>query len=189
MGKEFGTSHSVCCVSVFPAGAVSVKTMVVDAFAQGRRLLDVGQSGPSVLEHIVHALRRGLSRATPAVVMPSLQNLVVRPGTPSSSHMAELRPLVANVRCVGQIAPADGTVQSTETTNSNDRFPGLEAQVFAGRNLRPVPVSCVDELMAALEDLALHQTAAIASARLRVAGVHTAQRCPAAAPSRRSGEG
>lgn len=55
--------------------------MVTDAFALGGRLLDAGQRGSEVLQHIIRALCRGLSTATPAVVMQALHNIVVPQGT------------------------------------------------------------------------------------------------------------
>ena len=85
--------------------------MIADAFAQGSRLQDEGRRGPDVLQHIIRSLCRGLSRATPAAVMQALQNLVVPVGTPFSVYLSELRLLVGNVRCIGHVAPEDGTMQ------------------------------------------------------------------------------
>ena len=140
--------------------------MVGEAFAQGGRLQEAGQHGPTVLQHIIRSLCRGLSRATPAAVMQALQNLVVPAGTPFSTYFSELRLLVGNVRCVGHVAPEDGTLQIAIKTGMDYQFAGLSAQIFAGRNLRAVPFDSTDELMGSLEDLALNQTRATESGRL-----------------------
>lgn len=80
--------------------ASSFKSMIGEAFAQRGRLQDAGQHGPTVVQHIIRSLCRGLSRATPAAVMQTLQNLVVSMGTPFSTYLSALRLLVENVRCV-----------------------------------------------------------------------------------------
>ena len=146
--------------------APSVKSMIADAFAQGSRLQDEGRRGPDVLQHIIRSLCRGLSRATPAAVMQALQNLVVPVGTPFSVYLSELRLLVGNIRCIGHVAPEDGTMQIAIKTGVDDQFAGLSAQIFAGRNMRALPFDSVDELMGSLEDLSLNQTRATASVRL-----------------------
>ena len=87
------------------------------------------------------------STATPTVVMQALQNLVVPAGTPFSTYLSELRLSLGNVRCVGSVAPEDGTLQIAIKTGVDDQFAGLGAQIFAGRNLRTLPFNSVDELM------------------------------------------
>ena len=113
--------------------------MIADAFAQGRRLEAEGRRGPDVLQHIVRSLCCGLSRATPAAVMQALQSLAVPVRTPFSEYVSELRCLVGNVRCIGQVALEDGTTQIVLITGVNDQFAGLSAQIFAGRNMRALP--------------------------------------------------
>ena len=140
--------------------------MIADAFAQGSRLQAEGGRGPDVLQHIIRSLCRGLRRATHAAVMQALQNLVVPVGTPCSVYLSELRLLVGNVRCIGHVAPEDGTMQIAIKTGVDDQFAGLSAQIFAGRNMRALPFDNVDELMGSLEDLAMSQTRATASVRL-----------------------
>ena len=51
-------------------------------------------------------------------------------------------------------------------TGVDDRLAGLSAQSFEGQNMRALPFDSVDELMGLLEDLAMNQTRATASARL-----------------------
>ena len=79
--------------------------------------------------------------------MQALQNLVVPAGTPFSTYLSELRLSLGNVRCVGSVAPEDGTLQIAIKTGVDDQFAGLGAQIFAGRNLRTLPFNSVDELM------------------------------------------
>ena len=140
--------------------------MIADAFARGSHLQAEGRRGPDVLQHIIRSLCRGLSRAIPAAVMQALQNLVVPVGTPFSVYLSELRLLVGNVRCIGHVAPEDGTMQIAIKTGVDDQFSGLTAQIFAGRNMRALPFDSVDELMESLEDLSLNQTRATESVRL-----------------------
>ena len=140
--------------------------MIADAFAQGVRLQAEGRRGPDVLQLIIRSLCRRRGRATPAAVMQALQNLVVSVGTPFSVYLSELRLLVGNVRCIGHVAPEDGTMQIAIKTGVDDQFAGLSAQIFAGRNMRALPFDNVDELMGSLEDLAMSQTRATASVRL-----------------------
>ena len=124
--------------------APSIKSMIADAFAQGSRLYAEGRRGPDVLHHIFRSLCCGLRRATPAAVMQALQNLVVPVGTPSSVYLSELRLLVRNVRCIGRVAPEDGTMQIVIITGVNDQFAGLSDQIFDGRNTRALPFDRVD---------------------------------------------
>ena len=51
-----------------------MKTLVTDAFTQGGKVLDAGQNGQEVFDHILRALCRGLSRGSQATVMQALQN-------------------------------------------------------------------------------------------------------------------
>ena len=146
--------------------APAIKSMIVDAFSQGERLQKENRLGPDLLQHIIRCLCRGLSRATPAAVMQALQNLVVPVGTPFSSHLSEMNLLVGNVRCIGHVAPEDGTMQIAIKTGVHDQCAGLSAQFFTGRNLRALPFDSVDDLMESLEDLALNQTRATAFVRL-----------------------
>ena len=118
--------------------------MIADAFAQGRRLEAEGRRGPDVLQHIVRSLCCGLSRATPAAVMQALQSLAVPVRTPFSEYVSELRRLVGNVRCIGQVALEDGTTQIVLITGVNDQFAGLSDQIFDGRNTRALPFDRVD---------------------------------------------
>ena len=53
-------------VRVYSAKAAPMKIMVTDAFAQGGKLLNAGQNGQEVFDHILRALRMGLRRASPA---------------------------------------------------------------------------------------------------------------------------
>ena len=92
--------------------ASTLKSMIADAFAQGGRLQDEGRHGPNVLQHVIRSLCRGLGRATPAAVMP--------PGTPFRCYLSEMRLLVGNVRCVGDVAPEDGTFQIAIKTGRDD---------------------------------------------------------------------
>ena len=108
--------------------------MVGEVFAQGGRLQEAGQHGPTILQHIIRSLCRGLSRATPAAVMQALQNLVVPMGTPFRTYLSEMRLLVGNVRCVGHVAPEDGTLQIAIKTGMDDQWAGLSTKIFAGRN-------------------------------------------------------
>ena len=142
-------------------------TLVTDAFAQSGKLLDAGQNVQEVFDHILRALCRGLSRASPATVMQALQNLVVPHRTPFSVYQGELRLLVSNVRCSGQVAPDDGTMQLAIKMSIDDQSASLNAQIFLGRNMRTVPFSDVDELLAALDDLSLNQAVASHSTRIR----------------------
>ena len=109
--------------------------MIADSFAQGRRLQDEGRRGPDVLQHIIRYLCRGLSRATPAAVMQALQNLVVPVGTPFSVYLSELRLLVGNVRCIGHVAPEDGTMQIAIKTGV-DQFAGLSCLLYTSPSPR-----------------------------------------------------
>ena len=65
---------------------------------------------------------------------------------------------MSNVRCSGQVAPDDGTMQLAIKTNLDGQFAPLSAQIFSGRNMRTVSFSDVDELLAALDDLPQNQT-------------------------------
>ena len=75
--------------------------------------------------------------------MQALQNLVVPVGTPFSSYLSETNLLVGNVRCIGHVAPEDGTMQIVIKTGVDDQFAGLSAQIFAGRNMRALPFDIV----------------------------------------------
>lgn len=126
----------------------------------GRRL-----SGPSVF--IVGSLPRGLPRATQAAVMQALhlQNLVP-PVALFSVELAELgRFLVVCSPCMGQVAPEDGAMQIAIETGADYRFAGLNAQLFARRNMRPLPFDGSGELSRAFQDIALDQTQATACPR------------------------
>lgn len=68
--------------------------------------------------------------------MQALQNFVVPVGTLFSGYLAELRILVASVRCAGHVSPEDGTMQIAVKTGVDDQFPSLSALIFAGRNTR-----------------------------------------------------
>ena len=85
-------------------------------------------------------------------------------------YQGELRLLVSNFGCSGQVAPDDGTMQLATKTSIDDQFASLGAQIFSGRNVRTVPFSDVDELLAALDDLSLNQTVASHSTRIRGGG-------------------
>ena len=85
--------------------------MIADAFAQRSRVQAEGRRGPDVLRHIMLSLCRGLSRSTPVAVMQATQNLVVPVGTPFNVYLSELRLLVASFRCIGHVAPDDGSMQ------------------------------------------------------------------------------
>ena len=78
---------------------------------------------------ILRVLCRRLSKASPAAVMQTLQNFVVPAGTLFSALMGDLRLLVPNVRCVGQVAPDDGAMQLTTKTNIDDNYASLGAQI------------------------------------------------------------
>ena len=93
--------------------------------------------------------------------------LVVPYETPFLVYQGELRLLVSNVRCSGQVAPDDGTMQLAIKTRIDDQFASLSAQMFSGRNMRTVPFSDVHELLTALDDLSLNQTVASHSTRIR----------------------
>ena len=112
--------------------APSIKSMIADAFAQGSRLDAEGGPRPDVLQHIFRSLCCGLRRATPAAVMQALQNLVAPVETPFSVCVSELRLLVGNVRCIGHVAPEDGTMQIVLITGVNDQFAGLSDQILRG---------------------------------------------------------
>ena len=86
---------------------------------------------------------------------------------PSRVYQGELRLLVSNVRCSGQVAPDDETMQLAVKTSLNDQFASLSAQIGSGRNMRTVPFSDVDKLLAALDDLSQNQTVASRSTRIR----------------------
>lgn len=77
-----------------------------------------------------------------------------------------MRLLVGNVRCVGHVAPEDGTIQVAIKTGVDDQFTGLSAQILACCHSRVVPFDGVDKLIGFLEDLALNQTRVTASVRL-----------------------
>ena len=153
--------------------APAVKTMAADAFGQGGKLLDTGHNGQTAFDHVLRALSRGLSKASPAAVMQTLQNLVVPQGAPFSEFQGQMRLLVSNVRCVGQVAPEDCTMQLANKTSVYNQYPSLSAQRFAGRNMRSVPFDCVDDLLGALS---LNQTTACASSRLNGGGGASATR-------------
>ena len=122
-----------------------VKSMIAEAFSQGERLQKEDRLGPDILQHVIRCLCRGLSRATPAAVMQALQNLVVPVGTPFSSYLSEMKLLVGNVRCIGHVAPEDGTMQIAIKTGVDDQFAGLSAHFFAGRNMRALLFDSVDD--------------------------------------------
>ena len=103
--------HVLKSVRVSSPQAPDVKTLVATAFTQGSKLMEDGCCGHDAFDHIIRALCRGLSKTSPAEVMQTLQNLVVPQGTPFSAFLGELRLLVSNVRCVGQVAPEDGTME------------------------------------------------------------------------------
>ncbi|CAN0155318.1 unnamed protein product, partial [Laminaria digitata] len=102
--------------------------------------------------------------------MQSLQNVVVPQGTTFSKYQGELRLLVSNVRCTGQVALDDGTMQLAIKTSIDDQLASLGAQIFAGSNMQTVPFSDIDELLTALEDLSLNQTVASHSTRVNGGG-------------------
>ena len=56
--------------------------------------------------------------------------------------------------------------RSRSKSGVDDQFAGLSAQIFAGENMRALPLDSVDALMGSLEDLAMNQTRVTASARL-----------------------
>ena len=109
--------------------------------------------------------------------MQALQNLVVPVGTPFSVYLSELRLSAGNVRCIGRVAPEDGTMEIAIKTGVDDQFAGLSAQIFAGRNMRALPFDSVDELMGSLEDPAMNQTRATASVRLAGGMTTTSKVC------------
>ena len=86
--------HVLRSMSASCAQAAPMKTLVTYAFAQGGKLLDAGQNSQEVFDHILRALCRGSSRASPATVMQALQNLVVPHGTPFS-----VRATTVSVQC------------------------------------------------------------------------------------------
>ena len=157
--------HILRSVRLASPQAPVMKTLVANAFDQGAKLLNYGTSGEAAFDVILRILCRGLSKASPAGVMQTLQNFVVEPGTPFSKYSAELRLLLANVRCVGPVAREDGTVQLVVKTSIDDQYAPLSAQIFAGRNMGTVPFDDVDELMRALDDLSLNQSVASQSSR------------------------
>lgn len=55
-------------------------------------------------------------------------------------------------------------------TGIEDRFASLNAQISAGRAMRPVPFDNVHDLLSALDDLSLNQTVASPSSRLTGGG-------------------
>lgn len=75
--------------------------------------------------------------------MQALQNLVVPAGTPFSGYLAELRILVATVRC--HVSREDGTMKIAINTGLDDHFPSLSALVFAGRNTRSMAFDGVED--------------------------------------------
>lgn len=95
---------------------------------------------------------------------------MVEQGTPFSVYSGELRLLLANVYCVGPVEPEDGTLQLAIKASIDDQYAGLSAQIFAGRNMSTVPFGNVDELMAALDDLALNQSVASQSTKMNGGG-------------------
>ena len=141
----------------------AVKTTVANTVAQGSKLLEDGCCGLDAIDHILRSLCRGLRKANPAAVMQTLQNLVVPQGTPFPVLLGELRLLVSCVRCVGQVAPEDDTMQLAIKTSIDDESASLSAQIVAGRDLRPVPLDNVDDMFSALDDLSLNQTAGCVS--------------------------
>ena len=66
-----------------------MKTLVTNALAQGGKLLDAGQNDQEVFDHILRALFRGLSRASPVTVIQAIQNLVVPRGAPCSVYQGD----------------------------------------------------------------------------------------------------
>ena len=85
--------------------------MIADAIAQRSRVQAEGRRGPDVLRQIMLCLCRGLSRYTPVALMQATQSLVVPVGTPFNVYLSELRLLVASFRCIGHVAPDDGSMQ------------------------------------------------------------------------------
>ncbi|CAN0524126.1 unnamed protein product, partial [Laminaria digitata] len=120
-----------------------LRSVVTQAFEQGRRMQIEGQNGPQVLQYIIRTLCRSLSKTTPAAVMQALQNLVVPAGTPFCEYVTELKLLLANARSVGHVAPEDGTLQIAIKTGVDDQFAVLGAQIFSGRNMTALPFSSV----------------------------------------------
>lgn len=59
-----------------------------------------GLDGPAVLNRVVRVLCRGLSQATPAAVMQSLQNAVATSEVPFATYLVELGLLVGRVHRV-----------------------------------------------------------------------------------------
>ena len=162
--------HILRSVRTASPQAPQMKTLVVNAFAQGGKLLDDGAGGPDAFDLILRILCRGLSRASPAAVMQTLQFSVVAPSTPFSTYLGELRLLLSKVRCTGPVAPEDGTLQVAIKTSIHDQYVPLSAQIFAGRNMRTVPFDTVDDLMRALDDLSLNQSVASPSSRMHGGG-------------------
>ena len=109
VGKKCIERHVLRAVRPTAPQVSALKGMVSDAFAQGGRLQDSRRSGLDVLQHVIRILCTHLSTATSAAVKKALQILVVPAGTPFSTYLSELR-LAGNVRCVGSVAPEDGTL-------------------------------------------------------------------------------
>ena len=57
-------------------------------------------------------------------------------------YQGELRLLVSNVRCSGQVAPDDGTMQLAIKTAIDEQFASLGAQIFSGRNMHGTIFRC-----------------------------------------------
>ena len=105
--------------------APQIKTLGADAFGQQGKLLHDGDGGPEAFDLFLRVLYRGLSRASPAVVMEILQNIIVAPSTHFSAYAGELRLLLRTVRCIGPVAPEDGIFELVIKTSINDQYAPL----------------------------------------------------------------
>ena len=93
-----------------------------------------------------------------------------RPTREVLQEQGGLKMLVSSVRCTGQVAPDDGTMQVAIKTSIDDQLASPGAQSFAGRNMQTVPFSNIDNLLTALADLSLNQTVASHSTRANGGG-------------------
>lgn len=79
-----------------------------------------------------------LGKVTPTWVMCLFVNFTVEPGTTFTAYLAELRLLVANLQSVGrEVAPGNGSIQSTIKNGIDDQFPNISAQASAGGTVVP----------------------------------------------------
>ena len=119
----------LCSVSASCPQAEGVKTMVVGAFVQGGKLLDAGQSGQTAFDHILRALCRGLSEASPAAVMQGVKFIF----TPEHTNIVQA--------LLEQLASAEVLA-----------FPDFPAAIAGDRPFQLITDASVDGLGAVVEE-------------------------------------